>query len=200
MKKSLLLALVAMVAFVGCAKKPETIISEEQLQNVCLTDAPQWVIDGGVEGGVNAVGAARIGQAGLNFARTEALANGRDEMARIVGVKVNNMFKSFTQTTGIGDDETVDKLAANVSKQVASQTLTGSRQSATWISSCNELYVLVGIDPTLAVDAVEANALNSYRSDSALWQQFLAEKAQDELEMAVDKEFGLQSQPVPPVQ
>ncbi len=197
MKKLLLLAVASMFVFAGCSSKTE--IAEEQLQNACLTGAPDWVINGGAEGGLNAVGAAKIGQAGLNFARTEALANGRDEMARIIGVKVNNMFKSFTQTTGIGEDETVDKLAANVSKQVASQTLTGSRQANSWISSCNELYVLVGIDASVAAPVVEQNAINSFRNDNALWQQFQAQKAQDELDMAIDKEFGANSQPVPPL-
>jgi ABC-type sulfate transport system substrate-binding protein len=86
-----------------------------------------------MEGGLTGLGAAKIGAAGLQFARTEAIANARDEMARTLSIKVKNMFKNFTQVTGVGDAETVDKVSANVSKQVANQTLEGSRAKNVWL-------------------------------------------------------------------
>ncbi|MBZ4647068.1 MAG: lipoprotein, partial [Clostridia bacterium] len=121
MKKTLYLVLVVLVGifmFSGCAKK-----GPEPLKNPCLEGAPAWVIDPTMEGGLTGLGAAKIGAAGLQFARTEAIANARDEMARTLSIKVKNMFKNFTQVTGVGDAETVDKVSANVSKQVANQTL-----------------------------------------------------------------------------
>ena len=192
MKKMLFVVLVLSLAAAGCGSKAPTASTVEQnapAVNACLAGAPDWVMAGGAEGGVSAVGAARIGKAGLNFARTEALANGRDEIARTLSLKVNNMFKSFTQSTGIGNEETVDKVAANVSKQVASQVLSGSKQAGSWVSPCNELYLLVGLDAEMARAAIKEQSLSSFQNDKALWQQFQAKKAQDELDAAIKEEF-----------
>ena len=133
---------------------------------------------GGAEGGLSAVGSAQIGNAGLSFARTEALANGRDEIARMLQLKVSNMVKNFTQTTGIGDAQTVDKVSANVSRQLANQTLTGSKAKQTWISSeCNELFILVVAD----------QITSSYRNEQALWQQIQAKNALKEMDEQIEK-------------
>lgn len=192
MKKILLpvfLVGILMLSF-GCSSK-QVALDGSKL-NACFSDAPTWVIAGGAEGGVSAVGAAKISKAGFNFSRTEALANGRDEIARILAVKVNNMFKTFTQSTGIGDTETVDKVSANVSKQVASQMLSGSKQLNLWVapSPCDEIYVLVGVDANMAQTAIKEQTMSSFKNEQALWQQFQAKKAQDELEAAVEAEFG----------
>lgn len=155
-------------------------------------NAPSWVLDGGgsMEGGMAAVGSAAIGDAGMNFARTEALANGRDELARQLGVKVKNMVKNFTQTTGIGDSETVDKVSSQVSKQVTSETLTGSRQKESWISPSATYYVLVVVDPEIVKESVKNSIQTSLKNEQALWQQFQAKKAYDELDKEIEKEFG----------
>jgi len=149
-------------------------------------------MDGGgsMEGGMAAVGSAKIGNAGMNFARTEALANGRDELARQMSVKVKNMVKNFTQSTGIGDDETVDKVSSQVSKQVANQTLNGSRQKDSWISPSSTLYVLVAVDPAIVKESIKNAVQTSFKNEQALWQQFQAKKAYDELDKEIDKEFG----------
>ncbi len=154
MKKVLWLVLVVMsLMIVGCGGSKSKSITAAQL-NKCYKDAPAWVLEGGAEGGLSAVGSATIGNAGLSFARTEALANGRDEIARILQLKVSNMVKNFTQVTGVGDSQTVDKVSSNVSRQLANQTLTGSKAKNTWISSeCNELFILVVADaPSIEKD------------------------------------------------
>lgn len=189
MKKALLLLVVLSFFAVGCGSKTSGISESAQDIAVCYAGSPNWVMAGQAEGGLSAVGMAKIGKAGLNFARTEALANARDEMARILSVKVNNMFKNFTQTTGIGEEQTVDKVSANVSKQVASQMISGSKQIGSWISPCNELYILVGIDSEMVQQAVEAQSVSSFKNENALWQQFLAEKGQEELSEAIKREF-----------
>jgi hypothetical protein len=188
MRKFLLVMFVlAALSFVltGCGdKKPEP------LANPCFNGAPSWVIDPSMEGGLTGLGSAKIGPAGMAFARTEAMAVARDEIARSLSVKVKNMFKNFTQQTGVGDDQTVEKVATNVSKQVASQTLTGARAKNTWISPCNEMYILVVLDPETAQAAVKKQVQTSLRNEKALWQQFQAKKAQEELDKEIEKEFG----------
>jgi folate-binding Fe-S cluster repair protein YgfZ len=169
----------------GCAKK-----APEPLEHSCLEGAPSWVIDPSMEGGLSGLGSAKIGKAGIQFARTEAISVARDEIARTMEVKVKNMFKNFTQVTGVGDDETVDRVAVNVSKQVANQTLSGSMAKEAWISPCNEYYTLVVLDPASVQAAVKENVLSSLKNEKALWQQFQAKKAHDELEEEIEKEFG----------
>ena len=183
----ILVVAIAALAAMGCGGSktdaPASPISQ------CLNGAPDWVIAGGAEGGFTSIGAAQISKAGMQFARTAAMASARDEMARSISIKVNNMLKDFTQSTGIGDDEVVDKVTANVSKQVASQTLNGTVQRSIWQSPCNELYVLIASDPAVVQAAVKQSVNSSYRNENALWQQFQAQKAQDELDAAISKEF-----------
>ncbi|MBE9504319.1 MAG: LPP20 family lipoprotein [Proteobacteria bacterium] len=184
---SLIFIALTSLLLAGCGgpeKIAEPVMADE------FANAPKWVLDPSMEGGLSAVGSAKLGKAGLQFTRTEALANGRDELARIMSVKVKNLVKNFTQTTGIGDAETVDKVASQVSKQVANQTLNGSKQKDLWISPSKELFVLVVLDPAAVAKAVQENVQTSLRNEQALWQQFQAKKAHDELDSEIEKEFG----------
>jgi ribosomal protein S20 len=162
----------------------------------CVMDgkqAPSWVCDGGamMEGGLFAVGSAEKSPLGPSFQRTEATAAARDALARQIKVKVKNMFKQFQATTGIGDEQTAEKATQNVSKQVAAATLSGSKVMKVWMSPKGTMYVLVGMPDPQAVKAEVKKAVKtSLHNEKALWQKFLAQKADKELEAAVDKEFG----------
>lgn len=180
------LAISSMI-FGGCAPKGK-VRAPELVDE--FANAPKWVLDPSMEGGLSAVGSAKMGKAEMSFYRTKAMANARDELARIMSVKVKNLVKNFTQTTGIGDDETVDTVSAQVSKQVAKQTLTGSKQKDIWISPSKELFVLVVLDPATVAEAVKESVKTSYKNERALWQQFQAKKAHEELDAEIDKEFG----------
>ena len=187
MKKFLLIVLViSAFAVAGCSSKQQAVTGAQF--NKCYKDAPSWVIMGGAEGGISAVGSAQIGNAGLQFASTEALANGRDEIARMLQLNESNMGKNFTQTTGIGDDQTVDKVSANVSRQLANQTLTGSKAKETWISSeCNELFILVVADAPSMEKDIKAQITSSYRNEQAIWQQIQAKNALKEMDEQIEK-------------
>jgi len=194
MKKLLtttLLSLGLIGAITGCSNnqpKPDV--------NMCTIDgsqAPSWVCDGGamMEGGIFAVGSAEKSPLGISFQRTEAMSAARDELARQIKIKVKNMFKQFQATTGIGDAQTADKATQNVSKQVTQATLSGSKLMKTWVSPKGTMYVLVGMADPKAVQQEVKNAVKtSLKNNQALWQKFLAEKADRELEAAVAQEFG----------
>ncbi|RMD46810.1 MAG: hypothetical protein D6834_01890 [Aquificota bacterium] len=176
----------------SCGKKEEPKpekVQAPQWKNE-FANAPKWVLNPQMEGGLSAVGSAKIGRAGMQFARTEALANARDELARQLQVKVKNMVKNFTQQIGVGDEQTVDKVSVQVSKQVTSTVLQGSRQKDMWISPSGELYVLVVLDPASVKEAVKQATLSSLKNERALWQKFQAKKAYEELDREVEKEFG----------
>jgi ribosomal protein S20 len=195
MKKILTTAIVgiSLFSFVGCGGEKQPQVPDFNQCVIDGTQAPQWVCDGGatMEGGLFAVGSAEPSALGISFQRQEAVAAARDDLARQIGIKVKNMFKQFQATTGIGDAQTAEKATENVSKQVASQTLAGSRVVKTWRSPKGTLFVLVGMpDPNAVKTAVKQAVKTSLHNDQALWQKFLAKKADKELDEAVDKEFG----------
>ncbi len=180
------LASLSLMTSCGGKKEPETGFEGDP----CLKGAPNWVLNPQVEGSsIAAVGSAKIGKAGLQFARTEALANARDELARMIEVRVKNMVKNFMQVTGVGDSETVDRVSVQVSKQVAYQTIRGSKQVSLWRSPCNELFVLVGVDPKMVKDFIKSQVETSFKNDQALWQMYQSKKAHEELEKEIEKEF-----------
>jgi len=201
MKKNLVVGLFAMILalfIASCSKKevsqkaePVKKIQNSKWENE-FKNAPAWVLNPESIGGLAAVGSAKIGKAGIQFARVEALANARDELARQISVKVKNMVKNFTQVTGVGDEESVDKVSVQVSKQITSQALQGSRQKDMWISPSGTLYVLVIVDPESVKELVKQQTLTSFKKDKALWQQFQAKKAYEELEKEIQKEFDRQ--------
>ncbi|MBU1172239.1 MAG: LPP20 family lipoprotein [Proteobacteria bacterium] len=157
------------------------------------SNLPAWALVP-PEGGISGVGSAKIGPAGMQTARIEAAANARDEIARTLNVRVKNMIKNFTETTGIGDAQTVDKVFTNVSKQVSKVDLTGSQIKKAHVDQDNnELYVLVAVNPEAVAQASEAMkqaAITSFKNDQALWQKFQAKKGHEELEKEIEKEFG----------
>jgi len=189
MKK--LILIVSLLAFIlaGCGGKQE---QPKTLADPCFVGAPSWVLNPAVEGALAAVGSAAKSAAGMQFTRDAAMANARSELARMIDVKVNTMMKDFTQVTGVGDAQTVDKVTSSVSKQIASQSLQGTSQKEIWMSPCGELYVLVVLNPSKVADLTKQQVTSSLKNDAALWQQFQAQKAQDELDAAINKEFPKQ--------
>ena len=193
MKKLLsLITLSGLIFLVSCgekAKKAETV-SPESKYAACFKGAPDWVLNESIEGAkLAAVGSAKIGKAGLQFAIEEAESAARDKLARMIEVRVKNMTKRFMQSIGVGDQETVDRVSVQVSKQVSYATLRGARAVRKWISPCDEVFVLVAVDPEVAKEMVKQNILSSFKNERALWQQFQAKKGFEELEKEVEKEF-----------
>jgi len=199
-KKSLILAsALSLLLLSGCSN------SQPQPQKPTNTfacqmegaQAPQWVCGSAdVEGGITAVGSAQPNAAhDIQFQREEAIAAARDALARRIQIKVKNMFKQFKSTTGAGENQTFDKATESVSKQVAAQTLNGSKLINTWISPKGTMFVLVGISDKEQLKENIKNAYKkaiktSYKNDPALYQKFLSKKAQEELEQSIDKELG----------
>lgn len=194
MKKSLItivIFLLGAIFIAGCSSTPSAVDSSSNMSEE-FKDAPKWVLNGGsnYEGGLAGVGSAKIGNAGLGFARTEAMAQGRNELARQLQVKVKDLVKNFTQQIGVGEDQTVDKVAVQVSKQVTKQSLSGSQQQTSWISPSSTLYVLVTANPESVQQYVKDSVETSMKNERALWQKFQAKKGVEELDEEIQKEFG----------
>lgn len=128
-------AVVAGMFLIGCGHG----ISDAALEATGLKGAPTWVIQGG-EGLYSAVGDAPIVNNNVNFARTEALAAARAEVAKQISVRVDSYLKKSTQRQDVALSEEV-KTEINETSQ---KDLVNSSASAFWISDDGKrAYVLV---------------------------------------------------------
>lgn len=185
----LLLILAAGCLFItGCSKKVKKIDNEALEEE--FKHAPAWVLNGYEEGSISAVGSAVIGKSGMQFAKTEALAQGRSELARQTSIKVKTLVNNFVQQTGLGDDQLVDRFSKQMTKQITNETLSGSRQKEMWISPSSELYILVVMDPAAVKESVKRQLTTSYKNDEARWQEFKAKNGEAELDREIEKTFG----------
>lgn len=186
--KTLLLAtLVASLA--ACGGKKD--VAPQQVADCTFPDAtdvaaPGWICDEPVEGySLTAVGSAEKSGAGNDFMKQQAATSARVQLAQVFKVHVQNMVKQFAETTGAADAETVDKTNTVVTKQITDETLVGSRVLKTRVSPNGTLYALVGLD-TAAVNAATKEVLaTSMKNERAQWQQWRAEKGQEELAEAI---------------
>lgn len=184
MRKMSLVAVLVTMLFIGCSEKElvKPIDVRDTYINPELDGAPAWVSKPYVEGYVAELGsAAKNAGNDIAFQREEAMANARDNLASSIEIKINNMFKAFKSVTGGGRDATFDNSSEKVSKQVASQSLSGTRIQDVWFSKSGTLYVLMVIDDKYVSDVIDKTINTSYKNDKALHQIFKMKSAQKEL-------------------
>lgn len=151
--------------------------------------APVWVCDAPVEGmTVGAVGSAAKSEAGVGFMKQMAATDARVQLAQNMKVQVQNMIKQYVETTGAANKETVDRVNTSVTKQITDQTLQGTKIFRSITGPDGTMYVLVGLDEASAAKLTEAAVKTSMNNDQAAWQQFKAQKGQDELAAEISKQ------------
>ena len=191
MKRTLLILTVVFLALMlvsaGCGRKVKKIDNERFEKE--YEHAPDWVLAEYDEETFSAVGSARIGKGGIQFARTEALANARSELARQVSVKVKGLVNTFAQQTGIGDDQSLDAFSKQVSKLVTNESLSGSKEKDMWISPSEDIYVLAILEPAAVKDSVRRQVISGYQQNSTRWQEFKAKNGNEELDAEIEKAF-----------
>lgn len=152
-------------------------------------EAPAWVCDAPVEGlSVGSVGSAPKSDAGVAFMKQMASTDARVQLAQRMKVQVQNMIKQYAETTGAGSKETVDRVNTSVTKQVTDQSLQGTRIFRSIVAPDGTMYVLVGLDEVSVQKLTEAAVKTSLNNDQAAWQQFRAQKGQDELAAEIAKQ------------
>lgn len=147
----------AVLLGIGCADKDNALgeggksIDKKALQALNLKGAPNWVLNGG-QGDMSAVGIADIINGDLGYARTEALALARDELARQVATEIEgviNRAASVSMGTSAQDAQ-VSKASEQITKQSVSQTLSGTKQTDTWITpDATKIFILIKLNPEL---------------------------------------------------
>lgn len=186
--KSLAIGVMTASLFTACSSSAQPKKDESAYVDPEFQGAPSWVLNPMVEGAIADIGSApRNAGNDFGFQRDEAIANARDNIAKQMQIKVSNMFKSFKASTGSGKDSTFDKSVESVSKQVASQNLSGSKMVKQWRSKTGTLYVLVAISTDGVKKDMEKSVKTSFKNDKALYQKFLAAKAQGELDKELEK-------------
>jgi hypothetical protein len=152
-------------------------------------EAPLWVCDAPVEGmTVGAVGSAAKSDAGIAFMKQMAATEARVQLAQNMKVQVQNMIKQYAETTGAASKETVDRVNTSVTKQITDQTLQGTKIFRSIVGPDGTMYVLVGLDEVAAQKLTETAVKTSMGNDQAAWQQFKAQKGQDELAAEIAKQ------------
>lgn len=185
-----LVSVVGLFGFAGCSSAPAKVapVAECTFPN-SSQPAPLWVCDAPVEGmAVGAVGAAAKSDAGIAFMKQMAATDARVQLAQNMKVQVQNMIKQYAETTGAGSKETVDRVNTSVTKQITDQTLTGTKIFRSATGPDGTLYVLVGLDDISVQKLTEAAVKTSMGNDQAAWQQFKAQKGQDELAAEIAKQ------------
>ena len=191
---TLLVTAIAGTLFTGCGKtevKPQ-VKKASEADFRCRQDgvlSPKWTCNPYVEGSIAAVGIAKM-NAGhdKSMQRSEAMADGRDALASQISTKVSNLFKSYKGTTGSGTAATFDASSSKVSKQLASQTLNGSRAIDAWTNpKTNELYLLVAVSNEPIKKTMDKAIKTSFKNDNAMYQKFLAAKADGDLDKELEK-------------
>lgn len=174
----------ATLLMAGCAKPPppQTDAADCVFPDAPETPAPAWICDAPVEGvELSAVGYSQKSKAGNSFMKQMASTDARVQLAAAFKTRVQNMIKQYAETTGSADAETVDRVNTSVSKLITNETLVGSRIFRTRTSPTGGLFVLIGLDTAKVQQAAEDSIQTSMNNEQALWQEFKAKKAQDEL-------------------
>jgi len=191
-KSILILTILTATAFGGCTAKetkPElgTNVNYEKMK-----EFTKWVMQPVYENGIAGIGSAKMTELGFDFARKEAMASARLDLAGQIKTKVDGLFKSYTSKIGIGGSASVDTLSENVIKELVSVDLKGASLKETWISPNDELYVLMAIDNEKLIETTTKaiNNSNNY-TDENLKLKIKAESSQAELEKELNAYFGI---------
>ena len=181
MKKIIASTIAIAIAFTGCNGTKPVVDNFECKQDGVI--APQWTCISQTDNkSIVGLGSAPLSKAGQNFTRNNAIAAAHNDLAFQIETQVKAKVENFVRGTGVNDQEVVDSVSTQVSKQLANTTMNGSKQLATW-SSDKTMFILVGLSNDIVNQEAKKQIINSsYKNDNALWQQFQSKQALDNLE------------------
>lgn len=122
-------------------------IDKKALKALNLKGAPNWVLNAG-QGDMSAIGDAEIVGGDLGFARNEALALARDEIARQVSASVKgSLLNAKSKTKSDMGDASMQSITEQITKQSTDTILSGTKQTDTWITDDgSRIFVLAKLD------------------------------------------------------
>lgn len=156
------------VLFTACGSKSVAESKNDKPDQIEQSDNyPEWFLNPPKSADtIYAIGIAskQTMQLSLDIATSSA----RDEIARVVGVKVSNMVKNFMEQSGVNNESEYTEFSQTVSKQLADNTLSGSQRDKVFIdkaTSPNTVYVLVRLnlaDMSGAIDELVKKQASAY--------------------------------------
>ncbi len=149
------------------------------------TDLPDWYINTPEEDDtfIYAVGMGESRK--MDVAINKAKQAGKVELSERISANVQSQVKNFTQEAGMSENTQIVEFYQSTSKTVTDNTLNGvsvlkrypyKKSGGTWIA-----YVQMG----LRKDAVATQVVNVIKNEEALYAEFKASQAFQELEAAV---------------
>ncbi len=192
-KLSFLIVLTALV-MINCSGAPEAAPVKPSNLNDMPTDAnnpdgpsdlPGWYINTPEEDDtyIYAVGMGESRK--MDLAIDKAKQAGKVELSERISANVQSQVKSFTQEAGMAENTQIVEFYQSTSKTVTNNTLNGvavlkrypyKKSGGTWVA-----YVQMG----LKKDAVSTAVVNVIKNEEALYAEFKASQAFQELEAAV---------------
>lgn len=198
MKLKILTTLAAVSLLSACATQeaaptaapaaPATAAASQQL--------PSWVLNPVVEDGfadTQCVSAT----ADMNILKNKAVALARAEIAKQINVSVKAMDKTYQNLTDTAQGSTSGSTFESVSKQVTQAQLSGSRavkiEYIDFPDKTLKLCALVTLSPAITKSLFDNLVTESSRdisptNEAVLYQQFLAHKAQSEMDFELEKQ------------
>lgn len=150
--------------------------------------APDWICDVPLPGlAMQAVGVAEKSKAGMSYMRDLAKLNAQGDMVEQYRVNVDKRVKAYLGSTGIGNEETIDKAASSTKKSISSGSLRGAKVYRSRVGPDGRLYMLIGLSPQADKALMKESIRTSMKNDQALWQEFKAQKSHDEMAADIAK-------------
>mgnify|MGYP006083501005 CR=1 FL=1 len=163
---------------------------EKADQTSSFSDLPNWVTQPSIEGGFVDTQCVR-NNADMNILKTKASALARAEIAKQIELQVKAMDKTYSSLTFANQASAEGDTFESVSKQITNQKLVGTRpvrvDYVPFPDGTAKLCSMVTMEPA-KIDALfdqvirQSGRAVSAESREVLYQEFKAQKAQQELE------------------
>lgn len=180
---SVTLLTTAMGFMAGCSTTPEApdpllgLNEEPCVFELTDEEAPDWVCTGYLKGKFTATGMFPPSPASRNLRFNTAEQRARVELARKLNVELTGALQDYERTTGQGKNATVDLVVENLSQSKTQVSLSGTRTYASVTGPDGALYVLVGMDKSIAAKNMNKLVNSSYRNVEAKHQISASDKA-----------------------
>jgi hypothetical protein len=185
LKLSTTLAITAVLAACGSTQK-----SAEELN----ANIPDWVLNPVIEDGIaSSVCVPSSGHMSTDKAQATALS--RTELAQQINTRVKALDKTYQERVDVDGQAAVGNTFTSVSKQLTNQSLVGARVIKTSYANFdgkNQLCVLTALGSSSTKELFDNIIKESERNlsidqEKVLYQEFKAQKAQEELEAELQK-------------
>ena len=176
--KSTQTLLFSLAVFIGCAAPNASSGSTEQRGS---SDSPSWfLMPPTAEDAFYGVGMAK--KQNPSLAKKTATARARSEISAAINTKVSDMVKDFMQESGAGETAQALEFSEAVTKQVTSNALAGSVVKEAYQAKDGTIYILV----EYSLNKVKETALKAANREEALYNEFKASQAFEELNSSID--------------